>query len=486
MALHSMLNPDPMRYPRLVPKKDSVPGGSEPDAGEQPSESRGGPVFRGPEEVPADLALDLRLHEILEQARLATAATGAVIALARGEEMICRATSGSKAPALGVSLDTRSGLSAACVRTCAMQSCEDTLADPRVNANACRELEIRSIMVLPVLVGEELRGIFEIFSSAPQAFSVPDIQALQALCRRVSQTVRDAAEESPVTGEESAPRTDESAPPTGFSALRAMSLETPPQPETMAREIFRASEQLNGRSRHRDYWTAALTASVIILAVLLGWMVGRAGWSMAVNRAQAQLPTPPQESQAAMPATPDVVSPAAEPAKVSAETVPAAPAAKPSPKPTAQPKGRSAENPAGGLVVYEQGKVVFRMAPSDKAAPAGATSAGATAANQEGDSASPDVGAGTISPPESNSYLLERVEPEYPDDARQQHIEGPVVLRALVGTDGAVKELKVISGDPVLIKAAQDAVRQWRFKPHRLKGRPVEFETQITVKFALP
>ena len=74
----------------------------------------------------------------------------------------------------------------------------------------------------------------------------------------------------------------------------------------------------------------------------------------------------------------------------------------------------------------------------------------------------------------------------YPEEARQRNIHGPVVLDALVGSDGAVRELKVISGDPVLAKAATEAVRQWRFRPHRQAGRLVEFETQITVNFALP
>jgi len=56
----------------------------------------------------------------------------------------------------------------------------------------------------------------------------------------------------------------------------------------------------------------------------------------------------------------------------------------------------------------------------------------------------------------------------------------------LVGTDGTVRELKVVSGDPLLAKAATDAVRQWRFRPHRSNDGSVEFETQITVNFALP
>jgi TonB family protein len=88
--------------------------------------------------------------------------------------------------------------------------------------------------------------------------------------------------------------------------------------------------------------------------------------------------------------------------------------------------------------------------------------------------------------PLGNGYLLERVEPQYPEAAKQKHVQGPVMLHALVGADGSVKELSVISGDPQLVKAATDAVRQWRFKPHQLKGKAVEFETRITVNFALP
>jgi periplasmic protein TonB len=60
------------------------------------------------------------------------------------------------------------------------------------------------------------------------------------------------------------------------------------------------------------------------------------------------------------------------------------------------------------------------------------------------------------------------------------------VLNALVGTDGSVRKVEVISGNPQLVNAAADAVRQWRFRPHNLNGQPVEFETRITVNFQLP
>jgi TonB family protein len=139
--------------------------------------------------------------------------------------------------------------------------------------------------------------------------------------------------------------------------------------------------------------------------------------------------------------------------------------------------------PTDGLVVYEQGRVVFRTSSSPKSPSSGGNSGpGQDAALGEGDAAGGPVSG---SPSATDSNLPKRVEPEYPEEAKQQHIQGPVVLNALVGTDGAVRDLKVISGDPLLVKAATDAVRQWRFQPHRLKGLPVDFETRITVNFAL-
>ena len=97
-----------------------------------------------------DLALDLVLNEVVEEARLATRASGAAIALARDGEMVCRATTGGNAPDLGVRLETTSGLSGACLQTGTIQQCGDTETDPRVNAEACRRLGVRSILVLPL------------------------------------------------------------------------------------------------------------------------------------------------------------------------------------------------------------------------------------------------------------------------------------------------------------------------------------------------
>jgi TonB family protein len=81
------------------------------------------------------------------------------------------------------------------------------------------------------------------------------------------------------------------------------------------------------------------------------------------------------------------------------------------------------------------------------------------------------------------ALLVNRVEPIYPSFARQAHREGTVELRATISSDGVVRDLQVLSGDPVLAQAAREAVAQWRFRPTTLNGVAVEVITFVTVKF---
>ena len=99
---------------------------------------------------PPDLALDLVLNELVVRAADATHATAAALALARGDEMVCRAATGPHAPDLGIPINTRDGLSGACVRTRLPQLCDDAESDPRVDPVASRHLGIRSMLIVPV------------------------------------------------------------------------------------------------------------------------------------------------------------------------------------------------------------------------------------------------------------------------------------------------------------------------------------------------
>jgi len=81
--------------------------------------------------------------------------------------------------------------------------------------------------------------------------------------------------------------------------------------------------------------------------------------------------------------------------------------------------------------------------------------------------------------------LVHRVDPIYPSIARTARVQGQVVLSAVIGKDGAIENLRVVSGHPLLAGAAVDAVRQWRYRPYILNGDAIEVETQITVNFHL-
>lgn len=80
---------------------------------------------------------------------------------------------------------------------------------------------------------------------------------------------------------------------------------------------------------------------------------------------------------------------------------------------------------------------------------------------------------------------ITKVAPSYPDDARRRGVDGTVLVQALVGRDGTVKDTKVVKSIPELDAAAVASVRQWRFKPAMAKGRPVAVWVAVPVKFSL-
>lgn len=79
--------------------------------------------------------------------------------------------------------------------------------------------------------------------------------------------------------------------------------------------------------------------------------------------------------------------------------------------------------------------------------------------------------------------VVSQVPPRYPAPAREMHIQGTVVVQAVIGKDGKIISLRATSGHPLLIQAALDAVKQWQFRPYYLNGIPVEAGIDINVKF---
>ena len=83
------------------------------------------------------------------------------------------------------------------------------------------------------------------------------------------------------------------------------------------------------------------------------------------------------------------------------------------------------------------------------------------------------------------AHLVNKVEPQYPPIAQAAHVSGTVILHAVISKGGSIEQLQFVSGPPLLMKAAMDAVTQWRYQPTVLNGEPVEVDTTIDVVFSL-
>jgi len=136
-----------------------------------------------------EIDLEPGISIIAEKAQTLTGATGAAIALRRGNEIICRARTGRTAPDIGVRLQTDSGLSAECVRTGEVMLCHDTESNPRVDWASCRRLGARSILVAPLRHFRRTLGVFEVLSSTPHAFDGNDVATMQFLSGMMVATI---------------------------------------------------------------------------------------------------------------------------------------------------------------------------------------------------------------------------------------------------------------------------------------------------------
>jgi putative methionine-R-sulfoxide reductase with GAF domain len=153
------------------------------------------PRHHGPLAVPhtlinaGEIDLEPGISIIAEKAQALTGATGAAIALRRGNEIVCRARTGRTAPDVGVRLQTDSGLSAECVRTGEVLLCDDAESNPRVDWATCRGMGVRSILVAPLRHFRRTHGVFEVLSSTPHAFDNNDVATMQFLSGMMVATI---------------------------------------------------------------------------------------------------------------------------------------------------------------------------------------------------------------------------------------------------------------------------------------------------------
>ena len=150
-------------------------------------------VQREAEALGRDLAGVLQL--LAERSQRLVQASGAAIALIDKDPafLVCRASSGSDAPPIGARLQSGSGFSGECVKSGILLRCDDAETDIRVDRESCRALDIRSMVAVPIRVGEKSIGILEVFSAEPNAFDESDSRVLQRLGESVLTAVNRAA-----------------------------------------------------------------------------------------------------------------------------------------------------------------------------------------------------------------------------------------------------------------------------------------------------
>jgi GAF domain-containing protein len=190
-------------------------------------------------------------------------ASGAAIALADKDPafLVCRASSGADAPPIGARLQSGSGFSGECVKTGTLLRCDDAETDTRVDRESCRALGIRSMLAVPIRVGEKSIGILEVFAPQPNAFDESDSGVLQRLGETVLAAVNRAARA------ESLPELQSSAPAQNFA--------TPPgsvlfaaQPEQKAETKNAEEKSSGGISLPRSLLILLIAAAATIFAVL--------------------------------------------------------------------------------------------------------------------------------------------------------------------------------------------------------------------------
>ncbi len=404
-------------------------------------------------EFAADLAFDIVLNEIVEQASLATGATGAAIVLARDGEMVCRACSGSTAPQLGSRLENGPSISKECLRIRRLQRCDDVQADPRAGMEAARSLGVRSMLALPLLRDQEVVGLIEVFSTRTASFGERDERALVALGERILQNMESVAIPPPVPSVMPVPLPS-------FSQVNTATDRRPIDP----RIVEGARRIVSGRSF--DVLTGALGFVVLICALMLGML--------AHQRLRSQRISAHEHSIKATSTVLGAIGEVHQTSDLANASGSATSSASPS-------NSRYATARPGELMVYENGREVFHVPAARELAESQHPSEGLVQPASSVESATMELSAAA-----AESGLAYRVEPDYPEEARRQGVQGAVVLEVHINPAGAVQELKLISGYPLLAQAATDAVRQWKFKPHTVNGHRAEMQTVVTLNFRLP
>jgi TonB family protein len=423
--------------------------------------------------------LDSILSAITDAARVMTGAGGIALALRSNGTVICRARAGEIAPQLGGRLNVDSGISGECLRTGKALRCDDTQTDDRVDPEVCRVLGIRSIAVVPLHGREGTVGILEALSSRPQAFTGVHLSLLLRLAE-VGEVASDQELGSDFEARGSVPP----AIPNKIVVPKLVVAASVPD-ESLMPNVF------EGRSFKgwRSYWTIGGIALAVMLMSAVIWI------SLSDTDGETASSEQPTQSQIAPrenPSHPVLTVPPWKPStgriqvradgKLGKRALHDASIFEPEPLP-------ASEGPFSGL---KAGATASQPSPSSEislplppevTANAPDTAVLATLVSTSATLPAADL---AISQGVTEATLVHNVLPVYSSQARAQHLSGDVVVEATIAKDGRIRDLKVISGPPLLAKAATEAIRQWRYHPSLLNGKPVDVHKQITIVFKDP
>lgn len=414
------------------------------------------------------------LGAIAESAHTLTGATSAALAMRQDGLVICRARSGDIAPEVGSRLSVDSGISGECLRTGKVLRCDDTQKDYRADPEVCRRLGLRSIAAVPLRGRRGTMGVLEAFSTRPYAFAEEHMQYLIRLAE-LAENAR--LRESGVV--ESAEDLRPSLPPPRKRVAITTAI-TGAFASAKAALVPRVHAWFD--SRKLRLTLAALTAGLLFVLGFTGWNSWRGTPPAAKQpptKAEAATNTPaPSAADLVWKPSPVHVSPgnsgiqAAAKREVEQLSAPLPPStnsrsaetAEATPAPVSAPDLTSTvEPPAMAALSPGKSLPVFSSVPVEMPAFGSPVSQGIT-----------------------GGVLEHKVQPSYPLQALPMRLSGTVILQVTIGEKGKVDEVKIISGPPLLTAAAIDAVRQWRYTPFLLDGKPVKMQKQITVSFLAP
>lgn len=431
--------------------------------------------------------LESIMEAVADAARVLSGADGTALGLETKGIILCRARSGNTAPPIGAPISAESGISGECLRTVTMLVCHDAMTDPRVDAEVCRSLGIRSVAAVPVRGSMRVSGILEAFSARPNAFDGDALRALRDLAE-----IAETAYRREFPAYTPAPKPPAPKPPVAKPAPEFVRAAKPaPPPLTITEEPFDGFSEL-GKNR-------ALKIAATVLAVLL--VLGVAWWSWRTPTDETSSAPPsstPQNVRAASPEPPHP-APALElipkPAPGVVPTTHSARSHDEVEKPTeskaidlrADDRKAAAGKPdTVEVLAPKRGTGDTSSAPEPPTVDLAPATSSQELARLASVSAPMPIAAPRVSQGVVEARLLHRVEPMYPSQARTQRVQGKVILSATIAADGSVRQVTVVGGSPVLAEAAKAAVMKWRYSPALLNGSPIEVQKEIIVIFAQP